>query len=231
MTTSSMGTTDYIGWANNFQAQGGYQAEWSAPTKNKKGEWVQSVTGFKKQGQQDDFFTSYEKQLQDQQRIKGLQEKYGLISGSGANTRTGSGNSSATGNEYGGDWTDSNSMYSYDNMKSMAKDMAQQQLEHSEKMMGLSYGYRSKEKVQDSDIRMKETDQGSMLRMREGEQKFGFEKALQQLSQDHASNMQTKQFNQENTMFRMQDDSATNKINAARAAANKLYYGTGRRVR
>jgi hypothetical protein len=117
-------------------------------------------------------------------------------------------------NEYGGDWLNSNSNYSYDNLKTMAKDMATQQLETQDKLMGLSYGYRTKEKDLDSTIRQRENDQ-----------KFGFEKNLQDLSNTQQLKVQANQYGQEQTMFDKGTTADTQKTESARRAASGLFYG------
>lgn len=199
-------------------------AQWSAPKFNKKavmgGGYVQKVTGFS-QNPINVGVEGYENALREQQQYNQVAQKYGASydgTSTQFNSRTGTNSSSSTANDYGGDWTDGNSMFSFDNMRTMAKEMASDQLAHSEKMMGLSHGYRSKEKVQDNEIRMRESDQ-----------KFGFDKALQHLQNTHQKDMQTSSQTQERTMFGLQDNSATAKINSARGAANRLYFGGGRR--
>jgi hypothetical protein len=117
-------------------------------------------------------------------------------------------------NEYGGDWLNSNSNYSYDNLKTMAKDMATQQLDTQDKLMGLSYGYRTKEKDLDSTIRQRENDQ-----------KFGFEKNLQEMSNAQQLKIQGNQYGQEQLMFDKGTTADNQKTESARRAANSLFYG------
>lgn len=123
-------------------------------------------------------------------------------------------NSNTKSNEYGGDWLNSNSDYSYDNLKTMAKDMATQQLETQDKLMGLSYGYRTKEKDLDSTIRQREADQ-----------KFGFEKNLQEMSNAQQLKVQGNQYGQEQLMFDKNITADTQKTDSARRAASSLFYG------
>ena len=146
------------------------------------------------------------------------QKNLGLILAGGdgnGGLRTATGTSSTTkSNEYGGDWLNSNSDYSYDNLQTMAKDMAQQQLETQDKLMGLSYGYRTKEKDLDSTIRQREADQ-----------KFGFEKNLQEMSNAQQLKIQGNQYGQEQFMFDKNITADTQKTDSARRAASSLFYG------
>ena len=146
------------------------------------------------------------------------QKNLGLILAGGdgnGGLRTTTGISSTTkSNEYGGDWLNSNSDYSYDNLQTMAKDMAQQQLETQDKLMGLSYGYRTKEKDLDSTIRQREADQ-----------KFGFEKNLQEMSNAQQLKIQGNQYGQEQFMFDKNITADTQKTDSARRAASSLFYG------
>jgi hypothetical protein len=128
--------------------------------------------------------------------------------------RTTSTTTNAKSNEYGGDWLGGNNNYSFDNMKTMARDLATQQLETQDKLMGLSYGYRTKEKDLDSTIRQREADQ-----------KFGFEKNLQELSNNQQLKVQGNQFGQEQTMFDKGTTADTQKTDSARRAASSLFYG------
>lgn len=126
----------------------------------------------------------------------------------------GTATSSSSTNQFGGDWTSGNGNFSFDKMKTMAKDLSQQQIDHSRQMMELSSGYRTKEKNLDSGIRIKENNQ-----------KFGFEKGLQELSQSWQTNMQNDRFNQDRTMFDKAERQDVNKTRSARSAASNLYYG------
>jgi hypothetical protein len=130
------------------------------------------------------------------------------------NRVTNPGSSTTKSNEYGGDWLNSNSNFGYDNLKTMAKDLATQQLETQDKLMGLSYGYRTKEKDLDSTIRQRENDQ-----------KFGFEKTLQDLSNTQQLKVQANQYGQEQTMFDKGTTADTQKTESARRAASGLFYG------
>ena len=131
----------------------------------------------------------------------------------GLGTTTGI-SSTTKSNEYGGDWLNSNGNYSYDNLQTMAKDMAQQQLETQDKLMGLSYGYRTKEKDLDSTIRQREADQ-----------MFGFERNLQELSNAQQLKVQANQYGQEQSMFDKGVTADTQKTESARRAASGLFYG------
>lgn len=150
---------------------------------------------------------SLQKQVSRKNRITDI------VSGrNSTTTNTAAGATTNTG--YDSDWNNSNPNYSWDSMKTMAKDLAQQQLDQSEKMMGLSYGFRTKEKGLDSEIRQ-----------REAQQRFGFEEALENLKNNQQLKIQDNQYGQERTMFGLQDTAETNKINSARSAASNLFYG------
>ena len=141
-------------------------------------------------------------------KARGLGEGRGRKGDRGGNAaRTGQGG-------YGGDWGNGNDMFSFDSMKTMAKDLSQQQIDHNKQMMELSYGYRTKEKDLDSGIRQ-----------REANQQFGFQQKLQAQNETHLKQMQDDRFNQEQEMFGRQEREKINTINSARKAASNLYRG------
>ena len=140
---------------------------------------------------------------------------YGIVDINKQNKGAATSNSST--NQFGGDWTSGNGNFSFDNMKTMAKDLSQQQIDHSRQMMELSAGFRTAEKNLDTGIRQREADQ-----------KFGFEKSLQELSQNWQGQMQDSRFNQDRTMFDKSENQDIQKTRSARSAANSLYYGANR---
>jgi hypothetical protein len=159
------------------------------------------------------YANAYSKAINRQKRLNdslyGTQSTTtGISTGTNANTKS---------NEYGGDWLNSNSNFSFDNMKTMAKDLAEQQLGIQDKLMGLSYGYRTKEKDLDSTIRQRENDQ-----------KFGFETTLQGLRDTQQLKVQENQFGQERTMFDKFTTAEMDRTESARRAANRLFYGRQR---
>lgn len=134
--------------------------------------------------------------------------------GIGSTARTSQFGDSKTNTDYGGDWTQGNSSYSFDTLKSQAKDLAQQNLENSRNLMDLSYSYRTKEKGLDSDIRQ-----------REANQQFGFQQALEGMKNTQQSKYQADQFNQDNNMFERNKLLQNENMASARGAANNLYFG------
>lgn len=144
-----------------------------------------------------------------------LNEKNQLLGlGSTSTSRTSQFGDSKTNTDYGGDWTQGNSAYSFDTLKAQAKDLAQQNLENSRNLMDLSYGYRTKEKGLDSDIRQ-----------REANQQFGFQQALEGMKNTQQSKYQADQFNQDNNMFERNKQMQNENMASARNAANSLYFG------
>lgn len=136
------------------------------------------------------------------------------ITNAGSNARTNAFGNTQTNSDFGGDWTQGNPSFSFDTMKSQAKEMAQMNLENSRNLMGLSYEYRTKEKGFDADIRS-----------REANQQFGFQQSLEGLRNTQQLKMQDNQFNQDRTMFDTQRQAQDNTVNSARSAANNLYFG------
>jgi hypothetical protein len=117
-------------------------------------------------------------------------------------------------NSYGKDWSTQNPNYSWDNMQTMAKSMAELQLEQSSKLMDLSYGYRTREKEFDSGIRE-----------RDDNRRFGFDKYLENLRNTQQLELQQRQYGQEQAMFRKQREADRESTASARRAANNLFYG------
>lgn len=132
----------------------------------------------------------------------------------GSTTRTSQFGDTKTNTDYGGDWTQGNSAFSFDTLKSQAKDLAQQNLENSRNLMDLSYTYRTKEKGLDSDIRQ-----------REANQQFGFQQALEGMKNTQQSKYQADQFAQDNNMFDRNKQKQNEDMASARGAANNLYFG------
>ncbi|MGB6301117.1 MAG: hypothetical protein WBF90_33755 [Rivularia sp. (in: cyanobacteria)] len=218
------------GYGTSFDGnQGVFGADWSDHKQVDDKEWEQYLQNVRKQAgrkkQAEDLArelgeSSYTWYRNDKNKygkgVKGITESVGLQPrgvGSINGTSQGTGSNSST-NQFGGDWTSGNGNFSFDKMKTMAKDLSQQQIDHNRQMMDLSSGYRTKEKNLDSGIRMKEADQ-----------KFGFEKGLQELSQSWQTNMQDDRFNQDRIMFDKAERQDVNKTRSARSAASNLYYG------
>lgn len=159
----------------------------------------------------DDQFNNY---LSNRRLSFSRQQQLNEANGLGSTARTSQFGDSKTNTDYGGDWTQGNSAFSFDTLKSQAKDLAQQNLENSRNLMDLSYGYRTKEKNLDSEIRS-----------REANQQFGFQQALEGIKNTQQSKYQADQFNQDNNMFERNKQMQNENMASARSAANSLYFG------
>lgn len=149
-----------------------------------------------------------------QDRLNQFNARFNNNINADSNARTNAFGNTKTNSDFGGDWTQGNPSFSFDTMKSQAKEMAQMNLENSRNLMGLSYEYRTKEKGFDADIRS-----------REANQQFGFQQALEGMRNTQQSKIQDNEFNQQRTMFDRQKQAQDDTTQSARSAANSLYFG------
>ena len=119
---------------------------------------------------------------------------------------------------------------------SSAKELAQLQLDQSQKLGEQSYDFRNREAHRDKGFSVEEqdrqqgyrrsnADQDSSIRMREADADYTRTKDLEGFKQTHLRDMQDRQFNQERTMFNMQDAAKSRSVATDRQAAMALWKG------
>jgi len=109
-----------------------------------------------------------------------------------------------------------------------AKDLAQTQLDNSDKQMALSSKYRSAESEQNNQITQQQNTQKYGIQTGLNTQENTQQTAMQNNQNTQQTAMQNNQNTQQTNMFNLQNQAKQQDTQSARNAASSLYFGRAR---